>query len=666
MFLTRCRAAAPRLPSGVPARDPDVNKPADHSPALPVALSPAAVDEYLRLMVNSVHDYAFIVLDMHGIVAGWNTGAQKLKGYAAHEIIGRSFETFYPPEAVAAGWPQEELRRAAASGHFEDEGWRVRSDGSRFWANVVITALRDENGTLRGFGKVTRDLTERRKHEEALRQSEERFRLLVEGITGHAIFMLDPEGRIASWNAGAARINGYTAEEVIGRHFAMFYPPEAQQSGEPMRHLALALATGRAEHEGLRLRRDGSIFWADIVITPVYDNERRLRGFAKVTRDVSDRRRIEELERSSRRMSEFIAMLAHELRNPLSPIRNAVSIMQLDSGLSPRLARCAGIIDRQLGTLTRLVDDLLDAGRIATGKIVLRRAPIDFADVVHRAVEAARPLIEARQHRFVLQLPDEPLELVGDDTRLVQALQNLLNNAARYTAEGGTIELRVRTHGGQVIASVSDNGRGIAPSALESIFELFTQEDSGPRGGEGGLGIGLSLARRLLELHGGSLGAESAGPGLGSTFTLCVPRGPAPGGLPAQAPPAAIAAAPVRRALVIDDNRDSADTMAALLVLLGHEARAAYAAEEALQLAQAFTPDVVFLDLNMPEVDGFEVLRRLRQLPATTGVFVAATTGYGQQGDRDRTREAGFDAHLTKPVDMDHLLGVLQQARDRS
>ncbi len=624
------------------------------------------MDEQFRLLVNNVHDYAFVMLDADGIVTGWNAGAQRIKGWAAHEIIGRPFTLFYPDEAVATGWPQEELRRAAAAGHFEDEGWRVRRDGGRFWANVVITALRDEGGVLRGFGKVTRDLTERRRHEEELRLSEERFRLLVDGITGHAIFMLDAEGRVASWNAGATRIKGYDAADVMGRHFSMFYTPEAQASGEPARHLACALAAGRAEHEGLRVRRDGSMFWADIVITPVYDSERRLRGFAKVTRDVSERRRIEELERSSQRMSEFIAMLAHELRNPLSPIRNAVSIMQLEPTLSPRLARCTGIIDRQLGTLTRLVDDLLDAGRIATGKISLRRTAIDFAEVVQRAADAARPLIDMHHHHFELHVPEGRIQISGDDTRLVQSLQNVLNNAARYTADGGTIELRVRVAGEQVVATVSDNGRGIAPAALESIFELFTQEDSAPRGGDAGLGIGLALARRLVELHGGSLVAESGGPGLGSSFTMRLPRGTAAA---AQAPPEPTAEAPApagQRALVIDDNRDAADTMVALLLLLGHEARCAYGGDEAVSVAQAFAPEVVFLDLNMPDGDGFEVLRRLRRLPGLADVFAAATTGYGQQSDRDRTREAGFNAHLTKPVSIEHLLGVLQQAKERT
>jgi PAS domain S-box-containing protein len=625
----------------------------------------AFVDEQFRLLVNNVRDYAFVMLDPQGIVTGWNAGAERIKGYAAHEIIGRSFETFYPPEVAAAGWPSEELRRAAEDGHFEDEGWRVRGDGSRFWANVVITALRDEAGVLRGFGKVTRDLTERRRHEEALRESEERSRLLVEGITGLAVFMLDTEGRVASWNPGAARIKGYETAEVLGRHFSMFYTPEAQAAGEPQRHLARALATGRAEHEGLRVRGDGSMFWADIVITPVYDGEHRLRGYAKVTRDVSERRRVAELERSSQRMSEFIAMLAHELRNPLSPIRNAVSIMQLEPALTPRVARCSEIIDRQLGTLTRLVDDLLDAGRITSGKIALRRETLDFAEVVQRAAEAALPLMEARRHHFAIQLPEGPIPVWGDDTRLVQALQNLLNNAARYTADGGTIELRVRTAGGQVVATVSDNGRGIEAAALESIFELFTQEDSAPRGGDGGLGIGLSLARRLVELHGGSLAAESGGPGLGSTFTLRLPRGLVSGpALPPEPPPPE---APVgQRTLVIDDNRDSADTMVALLQLLGHEARCAYDVDEAVRAAQAFAPDVVFLDLNLPQVDGFEVLRRLRRLPGLETVFAAAITGYGQQSDRDRTHAAGFDAHLTKPVGVEQLLGVLQQAKDRA
>jgi PAS domain S-box-containing protein len=285
-------------------------------------------------------------------------------------------------------------RRVAArrkNGRFEEEGWRIRKDGSRFWANVVITALRNPDGTLAGFGKVTRDLTERRAHEEALRESEQHFRLMIEGVRDYAIFMLSPDGVIESWNSGAQLIKGYSPSEVIGKHFSLFYRPEDLEAGKPATELKTALQHGRAEEEGWRVRRDGSVFWANVVISPVYDANRLLRGFVKVTRDMTERRRLYELEKSSKRMSEFLAMLAHELRNPLAPIRNAVTILQLEPSASPLVRSSRDMIDRQLTHMTRLVDDLLDVGRLTTGKIRFKTEQVSYNLVVARSIEAVRP-----------------------------------------------------------------------------------------------------------------------------------------------------------------------------------------------------------------------------------------------------------------------------------
>lgn len=616
-----------------------------------------------QLLIEAVADYGIFILDPEGRVVSWNTGAEKIKGWRRDEIIGQHFSIFYPPEAIERGWPQEELRRAARNGRMEDEGWRMRKDGGRFWANVTITAVYDDSGQLAGYAKVTRDLTERRAHEEELRASEERFRLLVESVRDYAIFMLDPDGTVRSWNAGAKAIKGYEADEIIGRPMSTFYTPQDQQDGKPAAELTQARASGRVEDEGWRVRKDGSLFWANVVITAIYNRTEHLIGFAKVTRDMTERRRLEELERSSRMMSEFLAMLAHELRNPLAPIRNAVSVMQLEPLASPALRNCRDIIDRQLTHVTRLVDDLLDVGRITTGKIKLRQEPLGLEEIVARGVETVRPLVEARRHTLVLDLPQQPVPVVGDGTRLSQILQNLLINAAKYTPDGGRITVKVEQSGGLVTTSVSDNGRGLDAAELEAIFELFRQGTQGAAT-ESGLGIGLTLARSLAEMHGGTLNATSPGPGLGSTFFFRMPAAPARASDPA--PPARQDQVDAWRVMVVDDNRDSADTTTAILRLLGNQVECAYSGQDALKLAQRFKAHVVLLDLAMPGMDGFQALRQLRELPGMAHAFGVAMTGYGSQDDKRRTQDAGFDAHLIKPVELDALIKLLNDARVRA
>ncbi|HSH89841.1 MAG TPA: PAS domain-containing sensor histidine kinase, partial [Ramlibacter sp.] len=443
------------------------------STPVPPSLTDTSIERRYQLLIEAVIDYGIFALSPDGIITSWNTGAQKLKGYTREEIIGKHFSIFYEPHAVASGWPQEELKRAAALGRFEDEGWRLRKDGTKFWANVVITALRDAAGELTGFAKITRDLTERRRHEESLRASEERFRLLVESVRDYGIFMLDAKGFVRNWNAGAQAIKGYTADEIIGKHFSTFYTPEDNRDGKPERELEIATALGRVEDEGWRVRKDGTMFWANVIITALRNRQGELIGFGKVTRDMTERRKLEDLEASSRRMHEFLAMLAHELRNPLAPIRNAVSIMQLENITSPSLRNCRDIIDRQLSHMTRLVDDLLDVGRLQTGKIKLRKEVVRFSEVVQRSVETVRPLVDSRKHTLKITMPQEPVFVNCDMTRIAQVLQNLLVNAARYTPDGGQIEVKVEPAGNFINTSVTDNGRGIDASELETIFELF-------------------------------------------------------------------------------------------------------------------------------------------------------------------------------------------------
>lgn len=621
--------------------------------------------ERFALLIDSVEDYAIFMLDTEGCIASWNRGAQAIKGYEAHEVIGRPFEMFYTDEAVRTGWPREELRRARDEGRVEDAGWRVRKDGTRFWAHVTITALRDATGELLGYGKVTRDMTEARAQQQSLRQSEEQLRLLVESVGDCAIYLLDPQGHVLTWNAGAQRIHGYTAAQAIGQHFGLFFEERDRRAGKPGGELTHALREGHLQVQGWRQRQDGSSFWAEASLTPVRDAGGELRGFAKVTRDMSKHRRLAELEHSSQRISAFLAMLAHELRNPLAPIRNAVGILQLQAGLSPALVRVRDIIDRQVHQMTRLVDDLLDAGRIATGKIALERTRIDFRLVVQVSLETVRPVLDQRQHRLHLQLEDAPLWLAGDLTRLAQALQNLLHNAARYTPEGGDITLSVRRFDTQLVARITDTGIGIAPEALDRIFELFAQEDGpGRRPNESGLGIGLSLARTLVEQHGGTLRADSGGPGCGATFEMRLPALPAESDSNVTPETRTEPTLPdtARRVLVVDDNIDSADSIVELLRLMQHDASAVYTGAAVPTAVADFAPQLVLLDLNLPDGNGFDVLARLlQQWPR---LRVAAMTGYGQPSDRQRTAEAGFIAHLTKPVDLDELQALIDAPLD--
>jgi PAS domain S-box-containing protein len=617
-------------------------------------------EERLRLLIENVTDYAIFMLDPSGNIVSWNAGAERFKGYKAAEIIGKHFSVFYPREALDAGWPAHELEYATKTGRFEDEGWRLRKDGTRFWANVVITALRDRSGVLRGFSKITRDLTERREAQEELRRSEERFRLLLEGIEDYAIIMLDQNGCVASWNAGAQRINGYTAEEIIGHSIERFYSPEDVAAGRPADELRNALLHRRVEDLGWRVRKDGTRYWADVIVTALHDNEGRLRGFAKVTRDLTERKRMENLEEQGRHLTEFLAMLAHELRNPLAPIRNALSIVAMNKEVPPQVAWSHGVIERQVGHLTRLVDDLLDVSRITRGKLRMRNEPMDMNAAVHRAIESSRPLVDARKHRLEIKLAPHPLLVHGDLTRLTQVVLNLVNNAAKYTPEGGEIEIESAAVGADVEVRVRDNGVGISPGLLDHIFDLFAQGERTIDRSEGGLGIGLTLARRIVELHGGSITARSEGAGRGAEFALHVPRLTLEMEAGAAHADAGLAASTQkRRVLVVDDNVDAADSMAMLLRMVGHEVAIEHEGNAALARATRESHDIILLDIGLPGMNGYDVARHLRARPEGQNVRIYALTGYGQEEDRRRSLASGFDGHLVKPVMPAELLALM-------
>ena len=472
------------------------------------------------------------------------------------------------------------------------------------------------------------------------------FRLLVNRVKDYAIFGLDPSGIVVSWNAGAEHIKGYRAEEIIGHHFSRFYPEEAIRSGWPQTELARAKQDGRFEDEGWRIRKDGSRFWANVVITALYDDLGALRGFAKVTRDLTERKRVERLEADAQQMGEFVAMLAHELRNPLAPIRSAVNVAMHSAADEKKTQWALSVIDRQSSHLTKLVEDLLDVSRIASGRVRLERRRLRLSEIVDGAVDVLRVACEGNGQELQFQIEHDPV-VRGDAVRLTQVISNLLNNACKYTPPGGRIEVTLDVREDRARLSVRDTGIGIPPDLLPRVFDLFTQDKRALDRSEGGLGLGLAISRRLVDMHGGTLSAHSAGRGCGSEFVLEIP---AVAETEESVPPGQL------HILVVEDNPDAAATLQALLEMNGHRCVVAADGEAGLEAARRLHPDVALLDIGLPKLNGYELARKLRNLPELDGISIAAITGYASAEDQQEAIEAGFDVHFSKPVNYDALL----------
>ena len=488
-----------------------------------------------RLLVDSVQDYAIFALDPDGVIVSWNEGARRLKGYEPNEIIGRHFSTFYSPGDIANGKPQRELVEATEKGRVEDEGWRIRKDGSRFWANVVITALRDDDRKLVGFAKVTRDLTDRRRAEETLRASEERFRLLVEGGSDYAIFMLDPRGKVASWNRGAEVITGYTTEEILGRHFSIFYPAGDVSDGKPSWELEVALREGTYEEEGWRVRKDGSCFWSSVLITTIRGHDEHLVGFAKVTRDlterraaqeriVADARRIAEIEASSRTKSEFLTSLSHELRTPINATLGYSDLLDLEVG-GPLSDQQREYIRRIRGSqehLLRIITDLLNYSRIESGRIEFELTTVTMKSVVDKVLPMVEPQAAVKDLTIAYQPQEDPPQARADRARAEQIMLNLLANAVKFTPAGGRIDITSSRTSDRVMVSVADTGPGVPFEQQNAIFEPFVQIGRSLTSGHEGTGLGLAISRDLARGRGGDVTVVS-GVDRGAIFTLTLP-----------------------------------------------------------------------------------------------------------------------------------------------
>ena len=799
-------------------------------------------EERFRLLVEGVKDHAIFMLAPDGTVASWNPGAERLKGYRAEEIVGQHFSRFYPPEDVRAGKPWRELSETAAEGRFEDEGWRLRKDGTRFWANVVVTALRDPTGHLHGFAKVTRDFSERWRHEEALRESEERLRRAQE-IAHLGSWELDLERNSLSWSDEVYRIFGLVPQQFGATYQAFLeavHPDDRAavdsaysdslregSDGYEIEHRVVRKPTGevRVVHEkcehirdpsgrilrsigmvhdvterkraeaGLERSRQGLSRLADaslsvmrrtelqdmlqavseatlaltgarfatcghgyvngqflvggdarapgapscppgkmflmekggvhmdmvegadairlsdgelraharwwglpeghvpmrgllgarmkgsdgrtsglILVTDkeqgdfTLDDESLLRQLATMAslalQHVAARIALEEADRSK---NQFLAMLSHELRNPLAPIRNSLHILDRAAPGSEQARRAQKIIDRQVGHLTRLVDDLLDVTRISRGKVQLQRERLDLCDVLRRSVEDHRSWFTQNGVELRCALPDRPIWIDGDRTRVAQVIGNLLQNSARFTEPSGsaTVSIEESASLGQAIARVRDTGIGIAPEVLPRLFEPFAQADTTLDRSKGGLGLGLALVKGLVEMHGGTVSAESQGLGKGAEFTLRFPLA-TEAGAPETAPARGSLEGRSRRVLVIEDNLDAAESLREVLELAGHAVEVALSGAEGIEKARAFRPDVVLCDIGLPGMNGYEVARAMRADPALRGVTLVALTGYAAPEDMAKTREAGFDLHLAKPPSAEKLEEALAVGGGRS
>jgi PAS domain S-box-containing protein len=514
-----------------------------------------------------------------------------------------------------------------------------------------------------------RNLAIRQRAAEVLHAERERFRTTLTSI-GDAVVVTDAHGRVTLLNPVAQALTRWDAD-AIGRPIDEVFRIVNEATRSPVEDpvakvLREGAIVGLANHTVL-IGRDGTELPIDDSGAPIRDGRGRVAGVVLVFRDITARRAAEqELHENDRRKDEFLAMLAHELRNPLAPIRNAAHTLALLGTPDDRIHWVSGVIERQVGLMTRLVDDLLDVSRITSGKITLRREPVSIGSVIAQSVEAARPPAESRKETLEVDVDPDVGWVDGDQARLVQVVGNLLDNAIKYTEEGGHIRLTAHVDGREVVIAVRDSGVGIATDLLPHVFDLFTQADRSLARRQGGLGIGLTLVRRLVDMHGGRVEAASEGPGHGSEFTIRLPRLAVDAAEPA-AEPALDApegpSAPPRRVLVVDDQADSTDSLALFLRLRGHQVHTASDGPGALEEFARCQPEVVFLDLGLPGMSGYDVARRLRAMPEARDVRLVAVTGYGTEADREQTRAAGFDVHLAKPVDP-HAVEALLTARD--
>jgi len=645
-------------------------------------------DRRYRTLAQNIRDYAIFLVDAKGIITEWTEGAQRVTGYAPEEVVGRHLSLYYTPEDIAAGMVEQELTEAARNGRAERENWRVRKDGSRFWGNEIATAVYAEDSSLQGFTKISRDLSERKRANDALRESEERFRLLVENVRDHGVFTLDPEANVTTWNTGAQRIFGYAPQEIIGHSGAILFTPEDRETGEHQKELATAARNGRASDDRWQMRKDGTHFWANGITYAMRNEDGSLRGFTKVLRDQTEakvlaerRERLLEREKSALREAhqamvmkdEFLAVVSHELRTPLSAILLWARMLNSGALEGEELKEAIESILRSAEAQRQLIDDLLDVSRMMSGKLRLNVRDIDPAPTIRAAVDAVRVTAEAKGVSLETDIQTPTRKVRADPDRVQQVVWNLVNNAVKFTDAGGLVNIRLLQLDHHMEITVTDTGRGISPEFLPHVFERFRQADASSTRTHGGLGLGLSISRQLVELHGGDIRVQSEGLGKGATFIVQLPLSNTEGGS-APPSPTEIRESPVPSAASIKGMKvllveDEPETRSAIgLVLKRHEAEVTAvdsvpAALDAFRRALAARQyDLVISDIGMPRQNGYELMGLIRQSEREQGITESipaiAVTAYARAEDRERALGAGFAMHVSKPVDPEVLVDV--------
>ncbi len=641
---------------------------------------------------REIDAYAIFQITPDGIIKTWNEGVLRIKGWDAASFIGQHLRLVFTEEDVAAGRPEEEMEEAAANGHYETESWRARADGGRYWAHIVLTALHDEAGELTGFVKVTQDTTVKKKAEDRLRRNLDNYRHLVEQVEDYAIFLISPGGHVVTWNKGTEKIKGYKAEEFIGLPFRTLFTEEDAKAGRPEWEMQFAAEHGRYEGEAWRQRKDGSRFWANIVLTALYGEEGELIGYSKVTRDDSERKRTDEVLRlakdaadeANRAKSAFLTNMSHEIRTPLGSILGFTQLLLQADDLRPELSRYASAVLRNGKQLEILVNELLDLSKVEAGCLQVERLDVPLVDFLQELAVTFHQLAQKKDLRFELfSISAVPASIQTDPTRLRQILLNVVGNAIKFT-ETGSVTLKVEfassTRRGleeQLILVVADTGIGMTPAEQDKLFQAFRQADVSTARRFGGTGLGLLLARSLARALGGDIALVTSEPGKGTVFRITVGIGTMDdvplladlaGAMPRIVRPEIVGPAAGRldglKVLLAEDMPDNQLLISSILSKVGAEIEVAADGDEAILKALLGEHDLILMDLQMPKRDGNDAMLQLRKKGYDKPII--ALTAHAMNDERERGLASGFNDYLTKPINASALIKTVADLAARS